>query len=315
MNLNSPLLKRLVEKRNGRDECFIDRDGERFGKVLESMRDGIEKFRVPIDPRERDVLRHEAVFLEMEPLVQSIDRAKAATDYAETNVAILKQFLKHLHKKNRRNLTLTAVQTQILVNFASEIKRADFIKKSKSTLQGTEGQASLAGFNRESIRALQMRRTLSEAMALVWRPESTDKILKGYQWRILYTNEQFKHMTGLHALPNYKLPAAFLGSESGNVISNSLNTVLSVHGGCPKVNELSTSDVLSPFDVWATLRAPNKFEQRVACRFDPASLPLDANAAAIKPRPVGDKEELRRPCSSTRNNMTGYLYFLTMVAT
>ena len=47
LRYKSPLLERTVQQRLG-NECFLDRDGTRFHKIVEFMRDGPDRFRIYI---------------------------------------------------------------------------------------------------------------------------------------------------------------------------------------------------------------------------------------------------------------------------
>jgi serine/threonine protein kinase len=213
--------------------------------------------------------------------------------------------------------TLRPNQAMLLTNFAQlvvqEIERSQLLRNYEyGEVHTLETPSAFAmGFNFEcgNLRAWRMRQALSEAIILVWAPENSA------DWSIVYGNEGFFNMTGLCIKPSAYFPHASIALANGTAVGNSLFDLMTFDGD---VQKLSQHDHVTPFSIYGTLSIRNpgshQIEKRmnVTCRFNPAALPVDANAAVVRPVPMGDGICLSEPFEMTDKRLTGQLYFVTM---
>jgi serine/threonine protein kinase len=207
----------------------------------------------------------------------------------------------------------------VLINFAQLVVQE--IERSQLLSNGEYGEVNeqmvavpagvAIGFNFEcgSLRAWRMRQALSEAVILVWMPQnSTDG-------SILYGNVAFHSMTGMCIKPSSSFPNACVELADGTTVSNSLNELMMFDGDIQKHCE---NNQLTPFAIDGTIfireHGSSKSEKRIklTCRFNPAALPLDANAAVVQPVPLGEPGSLSGPFEVPDQGHIGHLYFVTM---
>jgi GAF domain-containing protein len=207
---------------------------------------------------------------------------------------------------------LTALQAQVLVNFAQltvqEFER-EALLSTKPEPNQRRSNASSFNFEVGYLREWRMRKALREAVVLVWAPRDSS------DWPVLYGNEAFTEMTGLSVKPGGgRFPDASITDENQVDVKNNLRDLVKVNSGFSHVKRLSQQS--GAFSVRATLKGRNgRSRLNVSCHFNPAGLPIDANAAVIAANPRGKVSENQAPARFRAPNgvSEGSVYFVTLL--
>lgn len=235
--------------------------------------------------------------------------------------------------------SISHAQSQTLINLGTlvvqELERDKLIatfprEDSDMFFDEPGGYASCRDFSCGSMRTKRMHEALQESVLLVWARDDTT------EWPVLYANRAWHEKSKLVIHPTTRFPVQptctgsalrvqstegrplmlwnwlRLGKSSQEDYSVLLRYVKQSSRGeaelpAPRCFPLSCA---VPACAWGGHPSDTRLVS-VSCRFSPAELPLDANAAAIRAVPQAAPET---PSSVTlRGYPSGHLFFLTVV--